>query len=115
MEKPVGEALFTDMLRQMIVEALNSTLGKSTADRIFRYLRLDTLGNMMEVSPILHSCCGRSVAMWVESAIVRRLCEKTRLDWEGKYDMSFEENITLAYERLVGVGDFQEKSFVLTP
>lgn len=115
MQELSGEALFADILRQSIVGALDSTLGKSIAGRILQYLRLDTMENMTEVSTILHSCCGRSAASWVEVAIIKRLCGQIHLNWEEIYGMSFEESITSAYEALVGAKSLQEKTLVLRP
>lgn len=100
MEELSAEALFADLLRQSIIEALTRTLGKSTADRILCYLRLDALENIVEISPLLRSCCGRSAATWVESAILRRLCERSRLDWAKFCNMDFEESIALRMEPL---------------
>ena len=115
MQEVNGEARFTDLLRQSIVAALNSALGKSSADRILGYLRLDTSENMLEISDLLRSCCGRSVASWVESSIVRRLCERTRLDWDKICAFEFEESMALAHEAFAGDEGLQEKGLLLRP
>lgn len=102
-DKGLNEVLFSDLLRQSVINATKNVLGEALARRVLYYLRLDSTENILEISTLLRSMCGNLGASIVERAIVKEIFQRADIQYEEQYGLDFIRGISFVRQRLTEI------------